>query len=209
VSGPPGSGAGGFNLSRWAILHRSLVIYLIAVMVVAGAIAGLRLAQSEDPPFTFRVMVIQTLWPGATAEQVRAQVTDRIERKLQEMPHRDYTTSYSRPGQSTLFYFMSEAAAADQVPEEWYQVRKKVGDMAAELPAGVAGPFFNDEFGDVYTNIYALAGDGYTPAQLREQADILRTVLLRVPGVAKVDYFGDQEERIEVRIPNAVMARSG
>ncbi|WP_368648755.1 efflux RND transporter permease subunit [Castellaniella ginsengisoli] len=209
MSGPPGSGAGGFNLSRWAILHRSLVIYLIAVMVVAGAIAGLRLAQSEDPPFTFRVMVIQTLWPGATAEQVRAQVTDRIERKLQEMPHRDYTTSYSRPGQSTLFYFMSEAAAADQVPEEWYQVRKKVGDMAAELPAGVAGPFFNDEFGDVYTNIYALAGDGYTPAQLREQADILRTVLLRVPGVAKVDYFGDQEERIEVRIPNAVMARSG
>ncbi len=211
MSGLPGSRveAGGFNLSRWAILHRSLVIYLIAVMVVAGAIAGLRLAQAEDPPFTFRVMVVQTLWPGATAEQVRAQVTDRIERKLQEMPHRDYTTSYSRPGQSTIFYFMSEAAAADQVPEEWYQVRKKVGDMAAELPAGVVGPFFNDEFGDVYTNIYALAGDGYTPAQLREQADILRTVLLRVPGVAKVDYFGDQEERIEVRIPNAVMARSG
>src|SRR5690606_40998934 len=163
----------------------------------------------EDPPFTFRVMVIQTLWPGATAEQVRRQVTDRIERKLQEMPHRDYTTSYSRPGQSTVFYFMSEAVDARKVPQEWYQVRKKIGDMAAELPAGVAGPFFNDEFGDVYTNIYTLAGDGYTPAQLRDQADILRTVLLRVPGVAKVDYFGDQEERIEVRIPNAVMAQSG
>ncbi len=206
--GAPGA-AGGFNLSRWAILHRSLVIYLIAVMVVAGALAGLRLAQSEDPPFTFRVMVVQTLWPGATAEQVREQVTDRIERKLQEMPHRDYTTSYSRPGQSTIFYFMSEAAAAGKVPDEWYQVRKKIGDMALELPAGVAGPFFNDEFGDVYTNLYALAGDGYTPAQLRAQADILRTVLLRVPGVAKVDYFGDQEERIEVRIPNAVMAQSG
>ncbi|MHA3904346.1 efflux RND transporter permease subunit [Castellaniella sp. WN] len=211
MNGPsaPHPADGGFNLSRWAILHRSLVIYLIAVMVAAGTMAGLRLAQSEDPPFTFRVMVVQTLWPGATAEQMREQVTDRIERKLQEMPHRDYTTSYSRPGQSTIFYFMSEAVAADEVPEEWYQVRKKIGDMAAELPAGVAGPFFDDEFGDVYTNIYALAGDGYTPAQLRDQADILRTVLLRVPGVAKVDYFGDQEERIEVRIPNAVMAQSG
>ncbi|CAM5186187.1 Cobalt-zinc-cadmium resistance protein CzcA Cation efflux system protein CusA OS=Castellaniella defragrans(strain DSM / CCUG 39792 / 65Phen) OX=1437824 GN=BN940_02326 PE=4 SV=1 [Castellaniella denitrificans] len=211
MNGPsaPHPADGGFNLSRWAILHRSLVIYLIAVMVVAGTMAGLRLAQSEDPPFTFRVMVVQTLWPGATAEQVREQVTDRIERKLQEMPHRDYTASYSRPGQSTIFYFMSEAVPAGKVPEEWYQVRKKIGDMAAELPAGVAGPFFNDEFGDVYTNLYALAGDGYTPAQLRDQADILRTVLLRVPGVAKVDYFGDQEERIEVRIPNAVMAQSG
>ncbi|MGB6243239.1 MAG: efflux RND transporter permease subunit [Castellaniella sp.] len=211
MNGPsaPRAWEGGFNLSRWAILHRSLVIYLIAVMVVAGTLAGLRLAQSEDPPFTFRVMVVQTLWPGATAEQVREQVTDRIERKLQEMPHRDHTVSYSRPGQSTIFYFMSEAVAADQVPQEWYQVRKKIGDMAAGLPAGVAGPFFNDEFGDVYTNIYALSGDGYTPAQLREQADILRTVLLRVPGVSKVDYFGEQEERIEVRIPNSIMAQSG
>lgn len=208
TQGSPSSGHR-FNLSRWAILHRSLVIYLIVVMVVAGTLAGLRLAQSEDPPFTFRVMVIQTLWPGATAGQVREQVTDRIERKLQEMPHRDYTTSYSRPGQSTIFYFMSESADARLVSQEWYQVRKKIGDMAMELPVGAIGPFFNDEFGDVYTNIYALAGDGYTPGQLREQADILRTVLLRVPGAAKVDYFGDQEERIEVRIPNAVMAQSG
>ncbi len=200
---------GGFNLSRWAIAHRALAVYFIIMLTVAGALAGLRLAQSEDPPFTFRVMVIQTMWPGATAQQVQQEVTNRIERTLQEMPHRDYTRSYSRPGESTIFYFMQESAGADLVADEWYQIRKKVGDMAATLPPGVQGPFFNDEFGDVYTNIYALKGDGFSPAQLRDQADTLRNVLLRVPGVAKVDYFGDQEERVEVRIPNAVMAQSG
>jgi multidrug efflux pump subunit AcrB len=201
--------AQGFNLSRWAIHHRALVVYFIIVLTIAGSLTGLRLAQSEDPPFTFRVMVIQTLWPGATAQQVQEQVTNRIERTLQEMSQRDYTRSYSRPGESTIFYFMKESAPADQVEREWYQIRKKVGDMAATLPPGVHGPFFNDEFGDVYTNIYALKGDGYTPAQLKDQADTLRTVLLTVPGVAKVDYFGEQEERIEISIPNAVMAQSG
>ncbi|TEA77796.1 efflux RND transporter permease subunit [Allopusillimonas ginsengisoli] len=201
--------ATGFNLSRWAIAHRALMVYFILMLTIAGALAGLRLAQSEDPPFTFRVMVIQTMWPGATAQQVQEEVTNRIERTLQEMSRRDYTRSYSRPGESTIFYFMEESAPADKVSDEWYQIRKKIGDVAATLPAGVHGPFFNDEFGDVYTNIFALKGDGFSPAQLRDQADTLRNVLLRVPGVAKVDYFGDQEERIEIRIPNAVLAQSG
>lgn len=199
----------GFNLSRWAIAHRAVAVYFILMLSVAGTLLGLRLAQSEDPPFTFRVMVIQTMWPGATAQQVQQEVTDRIERTLQEMSQRDYTRSYSRPGESTIFYFMKESAPADTVADEWYQIRKKAGDMAATLPPGVQGPFFNDEFGDVYTNIYALKGDGYSPAALRDQADVLRNVMLRVPGVAKVDYFGDQEERIQITIPNAVLAQSG
>lgn len=211
MSGPAHDHApeGRFNLSAWALRHRALVVFLIIILTVSGMLAYTRLAQSEDPPFTFRVMVIQTLWPGATARQVQQQVSDRIERTLQDMPSRDHTASYSRPGESTIFYFMEEAAPASKVPDEWYQIRKKIGDMAGELPSGVIGPFFNDEFGDVYTNIYALKGDGYSPAQLRDYADKIRTVLLRVEGVAKVHYFGDQEERIVVEIPNAVLSQSG
>ncbi|NYT78554.1 efflux RND transporter permease subunit [Alcaligenaceae bacterium] len=200
---------GRFNLSAWALQHRALVVFLIVMLTVSGALAYTRLAQSEDPPFTFRVMVIKTLWPGATARQVQQQVSDRIERTLQDMPLRDHTASYSRPGESTIFYFMNDAAPASKVPDEWYQLRKKIGDMAGELPSDVIGPFFNDEFGDVYTNIYALKGDGYSPAQLRDYADKIRTVLVRAEGVAKVHYFGDQEERIVVQVPNATLSQSG
>ncbi|WP_321801111.1 efflux RND transporter permease subunit [Caballeronia sp. J97] len=198
---------GRFNLSAWALRHRALVVFLIAMATIFGILSYTRLAQSEDPPFTFRVMVIRTFWPGATARQVQEEVTDRIARKLQETPYTDFMRSYSRPGESLIFFQMKDSAPAKDVPEEWYQIRKKVGDIAATLPPGVQGPFFNDEFGDVYTNIYALEGDGFPPAQLRDYADALRTVLLRVPGVAKVDYFGDQEERIYVEIPNTTLTR--
>lgn len=200
---------GHFNLSAWALRHRALVIFLIVMATVFGILAYTKLAQSEDPPFTFRVMVIRTVWPGATARQVQEQITDRIARKLQEMPAIDFQRSYSRPGESLLFFSMKDSAPASEVPEEWYQVRKKVGDVAATLPSGVQGPYFNDEFGDVYTHIYTLEGDGYGPAQLRDYADALRTVLLRVPGVAKVDYFGDQEQRIYVEISNTRLASLG
>ncbi len=200
---------GRFNLSAWALRHRALVIFLIAMATIFGILAYSRLAQSEDPPFTFRVMVIRTYWPGATAKQVQEQVTDRIARKLQEMPAIDFQRSYSRPGESLLFFSMKDSAPASDVPEEWYQVRKKVGDIAYTLPQGVQGPFFNDEFGDVYTHIFTLQGDGFGPAQLRDYADSLRTVLLRVPGVAKVDYFGDQEQRIYVEINNTQLTRLG
>ncbi|MDR5750516.1 MULTISPECIES: efflux RND transporter permease subunit [unclassified Caballeronia] len=198
---------GRFNLSAWALRHRALVVFLIAMATIFGIIAYTRLAQSEDPPFTFRVMVIRTFWPGATARQVQEEVTDRIARKLQETPSTDFLRSYSRPGESLLFFTMKDGAPPSEVPEEWYQVRKKVGDIAATLPQGVQGPFFNDEFGDVYTNIYTLEGDGFSPAQLHDYADQLRAVLLRVPGVAKVDYFGDQDERIYVDIPNTQLTR--
>jgi len=200
---------GSFNLSAWALRHQALVVFLIAMATIFGVLAYTRLAQSEDPPFTFRVMVIQTYWPGATARQVQEQVTDRIARKLQETPSTDFLRSYSRPGESLLFFSMKDSAPVKDVPEEWYQVRKKVGDIAYTLPKGVQGPFFNDEFGDVYTNIYTLEGDGYSPAQLRDYADSLRTVLLRVPGVAKVDYFGDQEQRVYVEIANTQLTRLG
>ncbi|WP_245725363.1 efflux RND transporter permease subunit [Pandoraea oxalativorans] len=200
---------GHFNLSAWALRHRSLVIFLIAMATIFGILAYSRLAQSEDPPFTFRVMVIRTFWPGATAKQVQEQVTDRIARKLQEMPNIDFQRSYSRPGESLLFFSMKDSAPPDEVPEEWYQVRKKVGDIAYTLPPGVQGPFFNDEFGDVYTHIFTLEGDGFGPAQLRDYADALRTVLLRVPGVAKVDYFGDRDQRIYVEISNTQLTRLG
>ncbi|ARP93196.1 efflux RND transporter permease subunit [Bordetella genomosp. 13] len=200
---------GRFNLSAWALRHQALVVFLIVLATLFGVLSYSRLAQSEDPPFTFRVMVISTLWPGATAQQVQLQVTDRIARKLQETPHTDFMRSYSRPGESMIFFTMKDSAPASEVAEEWYQIRKKVGDIQGTLPRGVQGPFFNDEFGDVYTNIYTLEGDGFTPAQLRDYADALRVVLLRVPGVAKVDYFGEQEERIYIEIPNAQLARLG
>lgn len=200
---------GRFNLSAWALRHQALVVFLVTLATVFGVLSYTRLAQSEDPPFTFRVMVIRTFWPGATADQVREQITDRIARKLQETPYTDFIRSYSRPGESLLFFTMKDSAPAKEVPQEWYQIRKKVGDIQATLPRGVQGPFFNDEFGDVYTNIYTLEGDGFSPANLRDYADALRTVLLRVPGVAKVDYFGEQEERIYIEIPNAQLARLG
>ncbi|WP_179404606.1 efflux RND transporter permease subunit [Burkholderia guangdongensis] len=200
---------GRFNLSAWALRHQALVVYLIALATLAGIFAYTHLAQSEDPPFTFRVMVIRTFWPGASARQVQEQVTDRIGRKLQETPAIDFLRSYSRPGESLVFFTMKDSAPVKAVPETWYQIRKKVGDIAYTLPPGVQGPFFNDEFGDVYTNIYTLEGDGFSPAQLHDYADQLRTVLLRVPGVDKVDYFGDPGQRIFIEIDNARLTRLG
>ncbi len=198
-----------FNLSSWTLQHQALVIFILALVMLFGVLSYGKLAQSEDPPFTFKVMVIRTLWPGATARQVQEEVTDRIARKLQEAPDVDFLRSYSRPGESTLFFTIKDAAPPSQVPDTWYQVRKKVGDIAYTLPAGVQGPYFNDEFGDVYTNLYALEGDGFSPAQLHDYAERLRTELLRVPDVNKVDFIADQEQRVYVEITNAQLAKLG
>lgn len=200
---------GGFNLSAWALQQRALVVYLMVVIVALGLYGYLHLGRSEDPPFTFKVMVVQTNWPGATARQVQTQVSDRIARKLQETPHVDFLTSYSRPGESVVMFTIKDSAPSSIVPETWYQVRKKIGDIAYQLPQGVQGPFFNDEFGDVYTNIYALEGDGSGFAELHDYADTIRAELLRVPGVGKVDYFGDQDQRITIEIDNARLATLG
>jgi multidrug efflux pump subunit AcrB len=185
------------------------VVFILVLVTLFGVLSYGKLAQSEDPPFTFKVMVIRTFWPGATARQVQEEVTDRIARKLQETADVDFMRSYSRPGESTLFFTIKDRAPPSQVPETWYQVRKKVGDIANTLPTGVQGPFFNDEFGDVYTNIYALEGDGFSFAQLHDYAERLRTELLRVPEVNKVDFIADQEQRVYVEIENAQLAKLG
>jgi multidrug efflux pump subunit AcrB len=217
---PPGGGTGAppitpaeashrFNLSSWTLRHRALVVFLLVLITFFGVMSYGKLAQSEDPPFTFKVMVVRTFWPGATARQVQDQVTDRIARKLQETPDVDFLRSYSRPGESTLFFNVKDTAPPSEVPETWYQVRKKVGDITNTLPRGIQGPFFNDEFGDVYTNIYALEGDGFGFAQLHDYAERLRIELLRVHDVNKVDFIADQEQRIYVEVPNAQLAKLG
>ncbi len=199
----------GFNLSAWALRHRALVLYAMVVAAVLGVLSYAGLSQSEDPPFTFKVMVVQAYWPGATARQVQEEVTDRIARKLQETPNVDFLRSYSRPGEAQIFFNVRDSVPAAEVPGTWYQVRKKVGDMASQLPPGVQGPFFNDEFGEVYTNLLALEGDGYGFAQLHDVAEEMRAELLRVPQVGKVDLLADQAQRIFVELDPGRIARLG
>ena len=206
---PMPEATGRFNLSEWALRHRSMVFYLIVVFAVIGVLSYQKLGQSEDPPFTFKVMVVRTNWPGATAHEVEQQVTDKIERKLQETPNVDWIRSYSKPGESLVFMAVKDSAPASAVPETWYQVRKKIADIRNQLPPGIQGPFFNDEFGEVYTNIYALTGDGFDYAALKLHGDRIRAELLRVPGVAKVDFIGEQEEKIFVELSNTKLATLG
>ncbi len=198
-----------FNLSEWALRHRTLVLYLIVVFAVIGVLSYGKLGQSEDPPFTFKVMVIRTNWQGATAREVEQQVTDKIERKLQETLNIDWVRSYSKPGESMVFFAMKDSAESAQVPETWYQVRKKIGDIRNQLPPGVQGPYFNDEFGDTYSNIYAVTGDGFDYAALKRNGDRIRAELLRVPGVAKVDFIGEQDEKIYIELSDTKLATLG
>ena len=198
-----------FNVSEWALSHQALVLYFMIVLAVIGVGSYVNLGQAEDPDFTFKLMVVRTGWPGASAEEVERQVTDRIERKLQETPRLDFLRSYSKPGESVVFVFVKDSSRPDEIKDTWYQVRKKVGDIRATLPQGIQGPSFNDEFGDTFGNIYALTGDGYTYAQLKETADRIRNQLLRVKDVAKVDLVGEQDEKIYVEVANAKLATFG
>ena len=198
-----------FNLSRWALEHPALTRYLMVVLMVLGMASYFQLGQDEDPPFTFRAMVVRAYWPGATAEQVAEQVTDKIERSLQEVPFADKIRSYSKPGEAQIIFQIKDNSDPGAVPQIWYTVRKKIGDMRASLPPGVVGPFFNDEFGDVFGVIYALGGTGLTPAEIKTQADILRQQLLRVPDVAKVELFGVQDEKVFVEIAQQRLAQMG
>ncbi|AVP57402.1 efflux RND transporter permease subunit [Pulveribacter suum] len=199
----------GFNLSRWALEHAALTRYLMVVLMLLGVAAYFQLGQDEDPPFTFRAMVVRTYWPGATAQQVAEQVTGKLERTLQEVPYADRIRSYSKPGESQIIFEIKDSSKAAEVAQVWYQVRKKIGDMRWQLPAGVQGPFFNDEFGDVYGVIYALSGEGFTPAELKDFADDARQQLLRVKDVAKVELFGVQDERIWVEVSQQRLAQLG
>ena len=198
-----------FNLSQWAIEHPALTRYLMVVLMVLGMASYFQLGQDEDPPFTFRAMVVRTYWPGATAQQVAEQVTDKLERTLQEVPYADKIRSYSKPGESQIIFQIKDNSKPADVPNVWYSVRKKIGDIRYTLPQGVQGPFFNDEFGDVFGVIYALDAPGFTPAEVKKFADDVRQQLLRVKDVAKVDQFGVQDEKIFVEIPQKRLVQLG
>ena len=198
-----------FNLSEWALKHQPLVLYMILVMGFMGVFAYGRLGQSEDPPFTFKFMTIRTIWPGASAAEVDQQVTERLERKLQEVPNVNFIRSYSRPGESLIFFAINDAAPASAVPETQYQVRKRVGDIRGTLPTGVIGPSFNDEFGDTFGNIFAITGEGYSYADKKLFADRVRREMLRLPDVAKVDIIGEQDEKIFIELSNVKLATLG
>ncbi len=199
----------GPNLSEWALRHQSFVLFLIVALALAGAFSYQKLGQGEDPEFTFKLMVVRTLWPGATAREVEQQVTERLEKKIQETPWFDYTTSYSRPGESMIFVTLKDFTPPKEVPNAWYQVRKKVSDIRHTLPDGVRGPFFNDEFGDTFGTIYAFTSDGYSFSEMRDYVDRVRDELLRVPDVSKIDLLGDQEEKIYVEISHRKLATLG
>ncbi|MBG6082663.1 efflux RND transporter permease subunit [Rubrivivax gelatinosus] len=198
-----------FNISRWALEHAPLTRYLMVVLMVLGIAAYFQLGQDEDPPFTFRAMVVQAYWPGASAQQVAEQVTDKIERTLQEVPYADRIRSYTKPGESVTTLFLAEHSPPAEVRDAWYQVRKRIGDMRSTLPEGVIGPVFNDDFGDVYGSIFALSADGFSQEELREFADDVRQRLLRVPDVSKVEIFGRQAENIFVEVSRKRMAELG
>jgi multidrug efflux pump subunit AcrB len=199
----------GFNLSEWALNHRAFTRYLMVVLLLLGVAAYFQLGQDEDPPFTFRAMVVRTYWPGATAQQVAEQVTDKIERVLQEAPYADKIRSYSKPGESQVIFQLKDYSKPNEVADVWYTVRKKIGDMRYTLPQGVQGPFFNDDFGDVYGVIYALQADGFSPAELQDIADDVRQQLLQVKDVSKVELFGVQDEKIFIEIPQKRLVQLG
>ncbi|HZH43845.1 MAG TPA: efflux RND transporter permease subunit [Lysobacter sp.] len=198
-----------FNLSEWALRNRALVLYAMVALAIIGVFSYQRLGQSEDPPFTFKVMVVRTLWPGATADEVARQVTDRIEKKVMETGQYEFVRSYSRPGESQVFFVARDSLRSKELPELFYQVRKKVGDIRATLPQGVIGPFFNDEFGDTFGNIYALTGDGFDYAVLKDYAERIELELQRVPDVGKVELLGLQDEKIFIELSNTKLANLG
>src|SRR5215467_3048060 len=205
----PTKASRGFNLSRWAISHGSFTAFLMVLLLAAGAYSLLNMGQKEDPDFTFRVMVVQVLWPGASVQEMQDQVVDKIERKLQETPGLDYVRSYTRPGFANIFVNLKGSARGEAVKDAFYQARKKVGDIRQTLPEGVIGPFFNDEFGDTYISLYAVTGEGFTYPELKTFAKNARDILLRIPGVAKVDLLGTQEERIFIEVSSAALAERG
>lgn len=198
-----------FNLSEWALNNKGIVLYFMLLLGIIGAISYSKLSQSEDPPFTFKVMVVQTYWPGATAKEVSTLVTDRIEKELMTTGQYDKIMAYSRPGESMVTFVAKDSLTSAQIPDVWYNVRKKVNDIRHELPNGVQGPFFNDEFGDTFGNIYVLTGKDFDYALLKEYADRLQLQLQRVKDVSKVELIGLQDQKIWVEISNTKAVQLG
>ncbi len=195
-----------FNISRWAIKHVGLTRFLFALLICAGAFAVTHMGQKEDPDFTFRTMLVQAVWPGASLQEMQDQVVDKIERKLQETPHLDYVKSFTRAGSTVITVNIKGSAVGRDVTDAFYQVRKKVGDIAGDLPQGLMGPYFNDEFGDTYIALYALTGDGFSSPELETFAKRARDVALRVPGIEKIQILGAQDEKIFVDLSTQTIA---
>ena len=199
----------GLNLSEWALRNRSLVLYAMLLLAIVGVVSYQRLGQNEDPPFTFKVMVVRTLWPGASAEEVGRQITDRVEKKLMETGSYEFIRSYSRPGESMVLFAARDSMRSSELPELFYQIRKKISDIRLTLPAGIQGPFFNDEFGDTFGNIYALTGHGFDYAVLKDYAERLELELTRVKDVGKIELIGVQQEKIWIELSNTKLATLG
>ncbi|MDQ1107505.1 multidrug efflux pump [Stenotrophomonas rhizophila] len=198
-----------FNLSEWALGNRALVLFAMLAFAIIGAWSYKHLGQSEDPPFTFKVMVVRTMWPGATAEQVSRQVTEPIEKALLNTGQYEFIRSYSRPGESQVIFAAKDSLRSKAIPDLWYQVRKRVGDIKPTLPREIVGPFFNDEFGDTFGNIYALTGQGFDYAVMRDYADRIQLELQRVPDVGKIELEGLQDEKVWIELSNTKLATLG
>ncbi|MGB8561329.1 MAG: efflux RND transporter permease subunit [Pseudolabrys sp.] len=199
----------GFNLSQWALNNRSLTVYLMIVAVVAGLFAFVKLGRNEDPSFVIKTMVVQATWPGASVDDMLKQVTERLERTLQETPKLDFLRSFTRAGVTTIFVNLKDSAGAREIPDIWYHVRKSIGDMRHTLPAGVVGPGFNDEFGDTFGIIYGFTADGFTHRELRDYVEDVRSKLLHVRDVSKIEILGAQDEKIFVEFRMEELASLG
>ncbi|MFJ5235710.1 efflux RND transporter permease subunit [Pseudomonas neuropathica] len=200
---------GSFNLSEWALKHQSFVWYLMFVALLMGVFSYFNLGREEDPSFTIKTMVIQTKWPGATQEETLKQVTDRIEKKLEELDSLDYVKSYTRPGESTVYVYLRDTTSAKDIPQIWYQVRKKIDDIRGQFPQGIQGPGFNDEFGDVFGSVYAFTADGLTMRQLRDYVEQARAETRNVPGLGKIEMVGQQDEVIYLNFSTRKLAALG
>lgn len=200
---------GSFNLSEWALKHQSFVWYLMFVALLMGVFSYFNLGREEDPSFTIKTMVIQTRWPGATQDETLLQVTDRIEKKLEELDSLDYVKSYTRPGESTVFVNLLDTTKAGDIPQIWYQVRKKIQDIRGEFPQGIQGPGFNDEFGDVFGSVYAFTADGISMRQLRDYVEQVRAEIREVPGLGKVEMIGQQDEVLYLNFSTRKLAALG
>lgn len=199
----------GFNLSAWTLKHQSLVIFLMLAVMLGGVMSYQRLSRNEDPPFTIKVMVVSAQWPGASTTDMTNLVTDKLEKRLSETPYLDFTQSYTRPGQTVIFVNLRDTTPPGQVPDIWYQVRKKVGDLAPDLPAGVLGPFYNDEFGDTFGSLFAFTGDGFSLRELRDRVERIRSELLSLPDIGKVNVLGVQEEEVVITFSTSKLASLG
>ncbi|WP_392709609.1 efflux RND transporter permease subunit [Rhizobium ruizarguesonis] len=198
-----------FNLSRWAIGHPSIARFLFGLIIITGVLGLMRMGQREDPEFTFRVMVVQAIWPGASIQEMEDQVVNKIERKLQETPHIDWVKSYTRAGSAIITLQVKGDTNSQEVADAFYQVRKKVGDISNELPQGLLGPYFNDEFGDTFITLHSISGDGYSYPELKKFAIQARDMLLTTPGVEKAVIIGDQPEKIYIDVSSKALAERG